>query len=109
MAKLMIQYQQPADKKGFEEYYFHTHAPLAQKVPNVKGSSINRVVKAQNISLDLYMIIELEFENLQILQQTMATPEWNDVMQDAQNLDKFLNEPPIIVITELPERESPLL
>lgn len=100
MAKLFIQYQEPADKKGFEEYYFQTHTPLAQKVPNVKGFSINRVVQSQNTSLKLYMIIELEFESLQVLQQTMATPEWDEVMQDAHNLQKYLNEPPIIAITE---------
>lgn len=100
MAKLYIHYQQPADKEGFEEYYFKTHAPLAQKVPNIRGSKVHQVVQNQNTDLKLYMIIEIDFDDLNTLQQALATPEWNAVAQDAQNLQKYLNEPPFIVITK---------
>ncbi|MFS0882009.1 EthD family reductase [Metabacillus niabensis] len=100
MAKLYIQYQQPKDKAGFDEYYLNTHMPLAKNVPNIKASSIDRVIQSQNTTLNLYMIVVIEFADLPTLQSAMATPEWKAVMEDAKNLEKFLNEPPIIMITQ---------
>jgi len=100
MTKLAIYYQQPKDKDGFEQYYFTQHAPLAQKVPNIKDTKVRKVIQTQQTELKLYLIVELEFADLETLQQTMATPEWQAVMQDAKQLLPYLNEPPFTVITE---------
>lgn len=37
MAKLVALYRTPADASAFDSYYFSTHAPLAKKIPGLRG------------------------------------------------------------------------
>ncbi|WP_158211550.1 EthD family reductase [Alkalihalobacterium alkalinitrilicum] len=100
MAKVIIMYEQPKDADGFESYYFGVHLPLAKKIPNIKNEAIHRVVRTQNTDLNLYLIVELEFESLEVLQQAMATPEADATVADLPNMNKYLHHSPIISIVE---------
>lgn len=100
MAKMVVIYDQPKDQEGFENYYFNVHVPLAQKLPHLKNAEIHRVLKAQNITEQPYLFVELHFETPQELTQALSSPEGRDVQGDVLNLMPFLHKPPVILITE---------
>ena len=99
MTKMIIMYEQPKDKVGFEEHYFDVHVPLGKKIPNILNNSVHHVIQSQNTSLDLYLITVLEFENIEKLTEALASPEARAAEEDGVNLFKFVN-PPIITIVE---------
>lgn len=100
MAKMIVMYETPKDKEGFENYYFNVHIPIVEKLQNVKGSSINRVVNVQNSDLNLYLIAEIEFENVETLQEALRSDIGREVTDDLKNIMPFLEKPPIVTITQ---------
>jgi uncharacterized protein (TIGR02118 family) len=100
MAKLIMMYEQPKDKEGFEKHYFNVHVPLGRKMPNIKSESIHRVIQSQNTDLNLYLLVELEFENIQLLYDALASPEAKSAEEDGEILFEYLHRPPIITIVE---------
>src|SRR5262245_61123112 len=98
MAKMIIMYERPKDIEAFENHYFNVHVPLGRKIPNIKQETIQRVVHTQNTELQLYLVIELEFENMDSLNQAFASPEARAAEEDGPNLFKYLHKPPIIMI-----------
>lgn len=100
MAKVIILYEHPKDVEGFNNHYFNVHIPLGKKIPNIKSESVRKVIQVQNTSLNLYLITELDFENMEVLTQAMSSPEAQAAEEDGINLMKFLNNPPIITIVE---------
>jgi uncharacterized protein (TIGR02118 family) len=100
MAKLLVSYEQPKNQEGFENHYFNVHIPLAQKLPNLKNASVYRVLQSQNTDANLYLIAELEFENLSHLNEAMASTIGQEVQNDIPNLLEFLTKPPVISILQ---------
>jgi uncharacterized protein (TIGR02118 family) len=100
MAKMIIMYEEPKDKDGFERHYFNVHVPLGKKIPNIKSETIQRVIHSQNTDLKLYLIVELEFENMDALNQAFTSPEARAAEEDGPQLFKYLHKPPIITIVE---------
>jgi uncharacterized protein (TIGR02118 family) len=100
LAKLIVMYNQPNNQEGFDEHYFHVHIPLAQKLPNLKNATVNRVLQAQNTDAKLYLIAELEFDQVVQVNEALASPEGQIVQKDLGNLLEFLDTPPVIIITE---------
>ena len=55
MANLVVLYKKPADKAAFDDYYFKTHVPLANKIPGLLGyqvSSGDQGNPMENVSLN---------------------------------------------------------
>jgi uncharacterized protein (TIGR02118 family) len=100
VAKMIVMYEEPKDKLGFENHYFNVHIPLGRKIPNIKSECIQRVIHTQNSDLKLYLILELEFENMDALNQALASPEAKAAEEDGPQLFQFLHKPPIITIVE---------
>lgn len=100
MAKLIMVYEKPKDVEGFEKHYFDVHVPLGRKIPNIKNESIHRVVQTQNSNRELYLIIELEFDSVETIVKSLASPEAKVAEADGPNLMKYLNNPPVITIVE---------
>lgn len=100
MAKMIIIYEQPKDIEGFEKHYFDVHVPLGRKMPYIKKESIHRIIHSQNTNLKLYLMIELEYESVDTLHQSLASDEARTCEEDLVNLMQFLNNPPIITIVE---------
>ena len=99
MAKMIIMYEQPIDKVGFEKHYFDVHVPLGKKIPNITHNSVHHVIQSQNTNLDLYLITVLDFENMEKLTEAFASPEAKAAEVDGVNLFKYVN-PPIITLVE---------
>lgn len=100
MAKMIVMYEQPKDKEAFDNYYFNVHIPIAEKLPNVVGSTVSRVANVQNTDLDLYLIAEIEFESLDVLMEALGSDIGKQVTGDLKNLMPFLEKPPIVTMTE---------
>jgi uncharacterized protein (TIGR02118 family) len=100
MAKMIVMYDQPKDVEGFEQYYHEVHIPLVEKVPNILGAKVQRVLQSMNTTEKLYLIAELEFENPAVLTQSLATPEFQAVQSDLANIMKYLNKPPVVAIVD---------
>jgi uncharacterized protein (TIGR02118 family) len=100
MAKLIIMYEKPKDIEGFENHYFNVHVPLGRKMPYIKRESIQRVVHSQNTELQLYLIVELEFESLDAIHLSLASPEARTAEEDFPHLFQYLHKPPILTFVE---------
>jgi uncharacterized protein (TIGR02118 family) len=100
MAKIIIIYPTPTNKEQFDKLYFKEHLPLAKQVQGIKNTVVNKVVQNVNLNQPFYLIVELEFENLDELLYTTATPEWEKVGEDAKRLTPYLPEPPAVCICE---------
>jgi len=97
---MIVTYNEPINKEGFEAHYFNVHIPLAQKMPFVRNVSVHKVKQAMNTNENLYMIVEVEFGNIQELNQALESPEGQEVSGDAVNLMPFLDKAPVIMIVE---------
>ncbi|RFU61091.1 EthD family reductase [Peribacillus glennii] len=100
MVKMTVIYEQPKDKEGFENHYYDVHIPLVQKLPNLKNLSYQNVLQTQNTEADLYLMAQLEFENMEAFQESMASEIGQEAQNDVGNLVKFLNKPPVILISQ---------
>ncbi|WP_046181201.1 EthD family reductase [Domibacillus tundrae] len=100
MVKMTVIYEQPKDKEGFENHYYDVHIPLVQKLPNLKNLSYQNVLQTQNTDADLYLIAQLEFENMEAFQESMASELGQEAQNDGGKLVKFFNKPPVILISQ---------
>lgn len=86
MIQLTVLYGKPQDPTAFDRHYQQTHAMLAQKIPGLKGFTINKPA-----SLDpqepspYYLIADLYFENMAALQAAFQSPEGQAAAGDLQN------------------------
>ncbi len=86
MAQLLVLYNQPADPAAFDLYYFHTHVPLAKKIPGLTSATVSAGKPTMVAgSVSPYLIAELEFDNMEALQAAMASPEGQAAAADLAN------------------------
>lgn len=86
MFQLTVLYGQPQDTQAFDRHYEQTHAPLAQKIPGVKGYTSTRPssLSPQEKS-PYYLIAILYFDSQQALEAAFQTPEGRAAAGDVQN------------------------
>ncbi len=76
MVKLVVAYGPPEDTAAFDQHYAETHAPLAQKIPNMRRFEAGRVLGTPDGSpAPFYFIAELWFDDAEQLQNAMGSPE----------------------------------
>ena len=76
MVKLVVGYGAPEDPAAFDRYYADTHAPLAEKIPNLLRFETGKVLGTPDGSpAPYYFIAELLFDSPEVLQASMASPE----------------------------------
>jgi uncharacterized protein (TIGR02118 family) len=69
MVKLVVAYGAPDDPAGFDDYYAATHAPLAEKIPNLRRFEAGKVLGTPDGSAaPYYFLAELWFEDVDELQ-----------------------------------------
>ncbi len=97
VAKLIVLYNVPeADQALFDQQYFETHVPLAQKMPGLRGMEICR--KPKNMMggpSPYYLIVTLIFDNRDALKAALGSPEGqeagNNIMSFASNYITMLS------------------
>lgn len=75
-AKLVAFYKEPANRDEFDQKYFETHVPLADKIPGLRAME---VVKFQKSLLGgdppYYMMATLTFDDMEALQTGLGSTE----------------------------------
>jgi uncharacterized protein (TIGR02118 family) len=86
MVKATALYGHPEDPDAFEEHYAKTHAPLVEKIPNLRRFEPAKVAATPDGGeLPYYLIAELYFEDMGQLQEGFASDEGQEVAADFQN------------------------
>jgi uncharacterized protein (TIGR02118 family) len=76
MVKLVVAYGPPDDPDAFDRHYAETHAPLAQKIPNLRRFEAGKVLgTADGSAAPYYFIAELLFDSPDELQAAMQSQE----------------------------------
>jgi uncharacterized protein (TIGR02118 family) len=76
----------PQDPNAFEEYYANTHVPLAETIPNLQRYERAKIVATPDGSEPpYYRIAALYFEDMEQLQQSLASEEGQATVADVQN------------------------
>ena len=91
VAKLLVFYNVPeADQALFDQQYFETHVPLAEKMPGLRGMEVSR--KPKNMMggpSPYYLIVTLVFDDMAALKAAMSSPAGqeagNNIMSFASN------------------------
>jgi uncharacterized protein (TIGR02118 family) len=86
MVKLSVLYGQPQDPGAFDRHYNQVHAPLAKKIPGLKGFTTDKpmAVNPQEKS-PYYLIATLYWENMQAFQEGLQSSEGQTTAADLQN------------------------
>ena len=100
MAKIVVLYEEPKQVEEFKSYYEKNHMALVKDVPNVTQAEVNYVTAAMNTDKKYFLTATIVFESKEQLEDAMQSPAWAKVSEDGQNMMKFLNEPPLLLITE---------
>jgi uncharacterized protein (TIGR02118 family) len=86
MVKLVVAYGPPEDPAAFDEYYANTHAPLAEKIPNLRRFETGKVLGTPDGSAaPFYFIAELSFDDVDQLQAAMGSSEGQAAGSDVAN------------------------
>lgn len=76
MIQLTVLYGHPESPEAFDRHYQETHAPLARKLPRLKGFTITRPnpLNPQEQS-PYYLIANLYFASMEEFQEALHSPE----------------------------------
>ena len=86
MVKLIVLYGKPEDPSAFDAHYAATHAPLAEKVPNLQRFEHGKALgSADGSEAPYYYVAELSFDDSEALQAGMSSPEGAAAGADVAN------------------------
>ncbi len=75
MYKLMILFRRLGDTLKMEERWSQEFVPLADKMPGLRRIALSRIKERPDGLVDLHMVHELYFDDLDALRRAMASPE----------------------------------
>ncbi len=85
MAKLVVLYKKPADPAHFDKHFREVHAPLAQKMPGLRGFSFGPASALDGSEGAFFWIFIGTFDSLPAIHAALASPEGQDVVADIPN------------------------
>ena len=86
MIKLTVLYGQPQDPAAFDRYYRQVHAPLALKIPGLKGFTTDHSMSPNpQEKSPYYLIATLYWSDMQTFQEGLQSPEGQAAAADLQN------------------------
>ena len=88
MVKLVALYKKPEDSQAFDDHYFNTHMPLANKMPGLKKVEISKALGAPGGEAEYYLMAELYFEDMEALKAAMSSPEGKAAAKDVMSFAK---------------------
>jgi len=83
--KLTVLYGHPDDPEAFENYYANTHMPLVDKIPLQSYEVAKIVATPDGSDLPYYRIFEGYSEDMEQLQNSLATQEGQAAVGDIPN------------------------
>ena len=88
MVKLIALYKTPADIVQFEKHYFEVHMPLVEKIPGLLKSELSKLSGLPSQESKFYMMAEMYFDNMDRLNEGMASPEGKAAGRDLMSFAK---------------------
>ncbi len=86
MARILVQYNQPADSAAFDNYYLDVHTPLAKTIPGLLSLTISSGAVAHLAGNPApYLVAQLDFATMADLQAGLASPEGQATAADLAN------------------------
>lgn len=85
MKKVTVLYGHPKSPEEFEKYYANTHLPLAGKMPNISRIELTKFEGGPDGDAAFYRMAEMYFEDQQVLEQTLGSPEGQATVGDLPN------------------------
>jgi uncharacterized protein (TIGR02118 family) len=88
MVKLIAMYKTPSDIEEFEKHYFEVHMPLIEKMPGLLKSEVSKLTPMPGQEIKYHMMAEMYFENMDSLNESMASPEGKAAGKDLMSFAK---------------------
>lgn len=85
MVKLIAIYKKPTNCEAFDKYYFETHLPLANKMPGLIRTDVDKIYGSPMGETSYYLIANMYFENKEALMQALSSPEGKACGKDLRN------------------------
>lgn len=86
MIQLTVLYGHPHSPEEFDRHYQETHAPLARKLPRLKGYTITRPASlSPQEQSPHYLIANLYFASMEDFQEALRSPEGQAAAGDLDN------------------------
>ena len=101
MVKLVALYKKPENVEEFEDKYYNTHLPLANKMPGLKKVEISKMTGAPMGDAPYYMMAELYFDSMSDLNKAMTSEEGK---ASAKNLMGFAKDIVTMMFADVDEK-----
>lgn len=87
MARLLVIYRTPKDPAAFDRYYAATHAPLAKKMPGLRGYDISKgpVAAPGGGPTNVHLVATLSFDSVAAIGAALGSPEGQAAAGDLAN------------------------
>lgn len=86
MVKVTVLYGHPEDPAAFEEHYMERHLPLVENIPDLERFEAARVVATPDGGEPpYYRIVELYFESLERMQESLGSEGGEATVEDIPN------------------------
>jgi uncharacterized protein (TIGR02118 family) len=88
MVKLIALYKTPADIEQFEKHYFEVHMPFVEKIPGLLKTELSKLSGLPGQESRFFMMAEMYFDNMDSLNEGMASPEGKAAGRDLMGFAK---------------------
>jgi uncharacterized protein (TIGR02118 family) len=75
MYQLIALFRQPPDPKAFDEAYWHSHVPLAKKIPHVISLEVSKTLPGKDGPARYYQMAVLSFHDKDSFKSAMKSAE----------------------------------
>jgi uncharacterized protein (TIGR02118 family) len=83
MARVVVMYKTPKDPVEFENYYFATHVPIANKIPGLRKYEVSQgAVASPGGPSGVHLTAILHFDDMAAVQRAFASPEGQAAVAD---------------------------
>jgi uncharacterized protein (TIGR02118 family) len=81
---VLLRKKESFSDQEFAKYWLETHAPLAKKMPGLRKYVVNVVRRPPNNEPEYHGIVELWFDDVDIMKQAFASPEGQATQKDTE-------------------------
>jgi len=88
-ARFLVLYETPADPSAFDRHYREVHVPLARKLPGLRRYAVGGQATGVRGAEPCHLVAELEWDTMEELRASFASPEALVCAADAAGLQEF--------------------
>lgn len=89
MVRFLVLYNTPSDIEEFEQHYREVHIPLVKELPDLRRYTVSRHVTHVRGGEPVYLVAELDWDEMDLLEQAFASPQGKATARDVANLAQW--------------------